>query len=77
MWLVDSLSRACLEWLKMGFNGLFPGCMDRLRKDSENPFGKSLVRSKAFGKILSASAGISMKFSIPMKDLNVAGSLTP
>ena len=59
----------------MGFNGLFSRCMARLRKDSDNPFGKSLVRSKAFRKILGASTAISMKLSIPMKDVEVAGSL--
>ena len=61
----------------MGFNGLSPGCLAWLRIDSENPFGKSLVRSRAFGKFLGALAAISMKFSILMKDLEVACSLTP
>ena len=77
MWSVASLSRVCLEWLKMGTNGLFSGCMARLRRNLENPFEKSLVRSKAIGKIHGASATISMKFSLLAKDLEGARFPTP
>ena len=47
--LVDSMVgvspyRVCLEWSKTGSNGSSLECMDRLRIDLENPFGKSLDR---------------------------------
>ena len=61
----------------MGTNGLFPGCMAQLRRVLENPFRKSLVRSKAFGKIRGASAVISMIFSLLTKDLKGTGFPIP
>ena len=72
LWSVASQSCVCLEWLRMGTNGIFPGCMARSRRDLENPFRKSLVRSKAFGKIHGTSTAISMRFSLLTKDLEGA-----
>ena len=76
--VVGSFSVSCLfRMQRMGTNGLFPWCMARLRRVLEHPFGKSLVRSKAFGKIHGASTVISMRFSLITKYLEGAGFPKP
>ena len=61
----------------MSTNGFFPGCMAWLRGVLENPYRKSLVRSKACGKNHGVLAAISMRFSLLMKDLEEVRSPTP
>ena len=68
---------SCLEWLKTGSNGFSLGCMDRLRIDLENPFGKSSDRSKASRMFRGALVGTLTRFYILMKDLEEAGFPIP
>ena len=44
LWWGVSPYRVYLEWSKTGSNRFSPECMDRLRIDLDNPFGKSLDR---------------------------------
>ena len=66
--VVGSFSVSCLFRMdEDGFQWAFSGVYGPIENRLENPFGKSLVQSRAFGMVLGALVAISKKFSFPIK----------